>query len=754
MDQLTKTKSTGFTITENTFDPTQIHHKETIFTIGNGYLSTRGSFEEGYPGEHAATFAHGVFDAVPIVFTELANLPNWTEMNIYLAGERFSLTQGEILNFERRLDLFAGVLKRQVRWRSPQGHTVDLRFERFTNLADPHVLCVRVIVTPLDFSGTIEFRAGLNGGGGDNLGILHWDWLDQHVEDQSAWIHLRTRASGIELGMAMQLSVDKNSHHHDWDVQNHPTLVASLEATAGKTIVAEKIVTVFTSRDLPDPTRAAWEKIVRAKQHYHCRDGVTLPLPGQNDDSPLHTGWNALMDSHQAAWEREWEQCDVVIEGDDDAQLAMRFNLFQLLIAAPRHDEKVNIGAKTLSGFGYRGHAFWDTEIFMLPFFTYTRPEIARNLLSYRWHTLPGARRKAQGNGYGGAQYAWESAATGDEVTPTWVPHFSDPTKLVRIWTGDIEIHVSADIAYGVLQYWRATGDDAFLLERGVEIILETARFWASRAEWNSENERYEFNDVIGPDEYHDHVDNNAYTNSMARWHLLKALETLAWAETTYPEKTSEWVERLNLTPGERTQWKLVADKIYIPYDQVTHLIEQFQGYFQRRDVNITDYSHLEQSMQVILGIEGATETQVLKQPDVLMLQYLLPDLFDETTVEANYTYYTQRTDHIYGSSLGPAVQAIMACRVGRPAEAYEHFLRAAHADLYDVRGNAGDGIHGASAGGLWQTVVFGFAGLHFTPSGWTTQPCLPANWKRVAFKFYDHGKPQEINVISKDEAV
>jgi len=767
VDQSTKPQTSCFTISETTFDPAQLHHKETIFTIGNGYLSTRGSFEEGYPGDHAATFAHGVFDAVPIVFTELANLPNWAELNIYLDGERFSLTQGEILYFNRTLDLFTGVLKRQVRWQSPQGHTYDVCFERFTNLADPHVLCLRVSVTPLDIGGKayaiVEFRAGLNGGV-DNLGILHWNWLDQKTEDQAAWLQLTTRASGIELGMAMQLTIDKNpplppfskggvqtTNNTGWDVQNHPTLVARLDSAVGETVVAEKIVTVFTSRDLPDPAQAAWD-LLRAEQSYDDKGGVTPPLQDQNNVFPINSVWNTKYAANQAAWKHEWDLCDLVIEGDNDAQLAVRFNLFQLLIAAPRHDEKVNIGAKTLSGFGYRGHAFWDTEIFMLPFFTFTRPEIARNLLSYRWHTLPGARRKAQGNGYSGAQYAWESAATGDEVTPTWVPHFSDPTKLVRIWTGDIEIHVSADIIYGILQYWRTTGDDAFMLERGLEIILETARFWASRAEWNSEKNRYEFNDVIGPDEYHDHVDNNAYTNYMARWHLLKAIECLAWAEAAISPAAlaqgKELITRLNITPDERTNWQNVADKIYIPYDPDTHLIEQFQGYFQRRDVEIKDYAHLKLSMQVILGIEGATETQVLKQPDVVILQYLLPELFDEQTIQANYAYYTPRTDHVYGSSLGPAIQAIIACRVGRPEEGYEHFLRAAHADLYDVRGNAGDGIHGASAGGLWQAVVFGFAGLRITPTGWTTQACLPAHWQRVAFKFFDHGKLQEINLV------
>ncbi len=227
-----------------------------------------------------------------------------------------------------------------------------------------------------------------------------------------------------------------------------------------------------------------------------------------------------MWETHRQAWESEWERSDVLIEGDDEAQLAIRFNIFQLLIAAPRHDEHVNLGAKTLSGYGYRGHSFWDTEVFMLPFFIYVRPEIARLLLSYRWHLLDGARAKAKANNLAGAQYPWESAGTGEEVTPTWVLDPRDRTKLIRIWTGDIEIHISADVALGIWKYWKATGDTEFLLERGAEIILETARFWGSRAEWDEEHQRYEINDIIGPDEYHDHVDNNVYTNALARWNL------------------------------------------------------------------------------------------------------------------------------------------------------------------------------------------------------------------------------------------
>lgn len=715
----------GWLIVQEHFEPAKQHHSETIFTIGNGYLGTRGVFEEGYLDEERSTFVHGVFDDVPLVFTELANIPDWMELEVILAGERFSLAAGQILAFERSLDLATATLRRDLRWRSPQGRTTHLVFERFASLADPHLGGVRLKITPEDYQGQVAVRSGIDGQA-DNLGYKHWNNLAQKTGPRQAWLHSRTRASSIDLvlGITLNLSGGQAPAYRQWDVIRHPTLAVRCQAAQGETVTVQKWAVIYTSREAKKPLSQVQRRL------------------GALHDLSWDTAWQA----HQSAWKAEWQRCDIEIDGDPEAQLAVRFNLFQLLSAAPRQDERVNIGAKTLSGYGYRGHSFWDTEIFMLPFFTYTRPEIAHNLLSYRWHNLQGARRKAQANGYQGAQYPWESAGTGEEVTPTWVPHYADRTKLIRIWTGDIEIHISADIAYAIWQYWQTTGDDEFMIHRGAEVILDTARFWASRVEWIPERERYEINDIIGPDENHDHVDNSAYTNILAQWHMRTALGLTHWLQEKAPAAWQKYRRSLRLTQPEIKKWQTVCDHIYIPYDPASGMIEQFSGYFQRRDVNLADLEPRSQSVQSLFGIEEANQTQVIKQPDVLMLLYLLPDLYDERTLHANYHYYTPRTDHTFGSSLGPSIQAIMACRVGDPA-AYEHFMRAARADLFDVRGNAGDGIHGASAGGLWQAVVFGFAGLHRTSTGWQTRPNLPPSWTRIAFKLVDHGKVQSFEV-------
>jgi len=428
---------------ESEFSATQLHHKETVFTLGNGYLGTRGSFEEGYVGASPATLINGIYDEAPLVSPELVNCPDWLPLTILIGAEpsaeiphyRFRLDQGEVLSYQRWLDMYRGVLNRRVRWRSPAGHTLDLWFERFVSLADQHVMALRCRITPLDFDAPLEVLAGINGYA-DNQGIFHWDFLDQGGKGDAVWLHGRTRHFKQELGMAARLQVSGalDASITPTGFQGCPTLVARVEGRSQQPITIDKVVTVFTTRETNFPAKIAQQKL------------ASLP------------DYATLLAAHEAAWAEVWQESDIVIEGDATAQLAVRYNLFQILSAAPRHDDRVSIPAKTLSGFAYRGHVFWDTEIFILPFLILSQPTLARNLLSYRYHTLEGARRKARAANYEGALYVWESADTGDEATPSWVP---GPDKnLVRIWCGDIEQHINTDVAYAVYQYWQATQDD------------------------------------------------------------------------------------------------------------------------------------------------------------------------------------------------------------------------------------------------------------------------------------------------------
>ena len=438
---------TDWVLIEPSFDPKQLHARETVFTISNGYLGTRGSFEEGYPRSMPMTLIHGVYDAVPVMYTELVNCPDWSLLTITLNGdsssrraERFRLDQGEVLSYERRLDLRYGVLRRSIRWCSPNGKTLNIQFERFASLADRHVLAVRCLITPIDWEGEIIVHASINGYA-ENQGFNHWDLLTQDQTETDSiegpqpaiWLSARTRQSHIELGMAATVMLPGTEAVFQFEsAPGYPTLAASYRATAGQTVLVEKMVTVYTSREVEQPLEAARQKLTALPTYPIC--------------------WQ----QHKQAWESVWHTSDVIIEGDTQAQLAVRYNVFQLLSSAPWQEQWGSIPAKTLSGFAYRGHIFWDTEIFMLPLFTFTQPELARRLLNYRYHTLEGARRKARNHGYKGAMFAWESADTGDEVTPRWAlpsdPYASD----IRIWCRDREIHISADVAYAIWQYWQA----------------------------------------------------------------------------------------------------------------------------------------------------------------------------------------------------------------------------------------------------------------------------------------------------------
>jgi kojibiose phosphorylase len=591
--------------------------------------------------------------------------------------------------------------------------------ERFASLADPHLLGIRYQVTPLNFEGQLSFRAGLDGLV-DNQGWTHWQLLDQDaLGQQGTYLHVRTRRSDIELCEACRLSVRGGTDvaYAHRDCEGAPATVARLSVRPGDTVAAEKLVALVTSREVDDVREVALARL----------------------QSAADRGYEDLRATNDAAWKSQWEICNVTIEGDDEADRALRYDLFQLLIAAPRHDDRVSIPAKALSGFGYRGHVFWDTEIFILPFFTLTQPRIARNLLMYRYRTLPGARRKAQKNGYEGAMFAWESATTGDETTPRLVP--GPEGDLIRIWTGDIQHHITADVAYGVMQYWRVTGDDAFMRDYGAEIMLDTARFWASRVEWNTTRGRYEINGVIGPDEYHEHVDNNAYTNHMARWNLEAALEVLAWLRREHAGKAAELEAHLGLTADRLARWADLLGSLYLPHDPETGLMEQFDGFLDLETLDLSDYEPRPHSMLVELGVEGIQSYQVIKQPDVLMLFHLLRDAYHEETLRANWDYYIPRTDLSHGSSLGPSIHAALAARLGKSRWAYEQFMHAAEMDLHDLRGNTEDGIHAASAGGVWQSVVFGFAGLKLSAEGYSVAPCLPSRWKRLQFSFRRRGE-------------
>lgn len=720
-------------VAEYTFDPMLQHQYETILAQGNGYLGMRATFEEGFPADWPATLVHGLWDDIPLVFTELANAPNWAELELLVNGERFSLASGQFSHYARYLDLRTGVLHRRVRWQpSEEGPVLDLFFERMPSLAYEHVMAVRLRVEPIDRAVDVEVRAPIDAfalnPGFLQEGINHWDRAEDIATPQEAALMLRTRHTHKLIALSARLKTSGPAVQEGaLDVPGRPTITRRARIEPGQALVADKIVAIYTTRDEVEPLVTARKAAKTVAEH----------------------GYEAIREDNDRAWADYWEDSDVVIEGDDEAQLSVRHAFFQLRASASRTDDRVSIGAKALSGFGYRAHVFWDTDIFILPFFTYTQPEFARAMLMYRWHTLPGARRNARSGDYIGARYAWESAETGDEITPTWVPDPASRKGLIRILTGDIELHITADVAYAIWQYWKATGDDEFMRDHGAAIILETAVYWGDRVEELEEG--YGFQEVIGPDEYHESVDNNTFTNRMVAWHLETAFRVREWLYEAAPDEAHHLDGLLEITNARLDHWQDIIDNMVILYDEESGLIEQFEGFFNLDDLNWAEYEGRAASIQALLGLHGIQKYQVIKQPDVILLLCLLRSEFGPEVWQANWDYYAPRTDHQYGSSLGPSIHAWAACEVGKPDVGYEHFMRAARADLRDIRRNVEDGIHAASAGGLWQALAFGFAGLRVEDDRYTTTPRLPSHWKRLAFSFRLHGERHEVDIRTEE---
>ena len=551
-------------IHQERFDARQLTIDETIYTIGNGYLGTRGTFEEGYPDAKEATLLFGVFDAIELGKEELAAIPDWLPIGLSVNGDRFRLDKGHVLHYRRSLDVQSGVLTRTIRWRSPDGVELTISVERFASLADEHVCAQRYSVTlehgpKQDAQVQIELWAAFNPAV-SNDGVMHWQVLDSGHENGMLWLHSQTRQSEVRLVQAMTFTPSTPDFSTAFENMS-PAPAIRLRGTlsSGQTLVAEKLVVMYTSRDVSDPYKHAFDRL--------------QILQEVSPSSP----YAHLLAQQQTAWKRFWQESDIIIEGDERAQMAVRYNIYQLRISASASDSRCSIAAKVLTGFGYHGHVLHDTELFMLPFFSFVQPSIARNTLLYRYNLLPAAREKAEQNGYKGAQYPWESTLDGTEATPGLMPQ-QGSGELAEVLNGKFELHVTADIAYAVWQYWRVSGDDDFLRDYGAELLLSTAQFWVSRASVRANSQKYEIRDVIGPDEWHTHVNNDFFTNTLAQWNIRTALQALAWLQASAPEKAEDLVRRLELMDAQLEHWRLVADTLFFPQNEHTGLFEQIEG--------------------------------------------------------------------------------------------------------------------------------------------------------------------------------
>ncbi|GGF99693.1 kojibiose phosphorylase [Paenibacillus albidus] len=463
-------------------------------------------------------------------------------------------------------------------------------------------------------------------------------------------------------------------------------------------------------------------------------------------------GWKTQLRTHREVWNRLWESADVEIEGDDEAQLALRYSIYQLLIIAPYDSDLLSIPARGLSGQTYKGAVFWDTEMFMLPFYLHVLPEVARRVMKYRVMTLEGARRKAAEYGYQGAFYAWESQDTGDDACTLFNVTDVFTNRPMRTYFRDKQIHISADVAFGIWQYYAFTGDTNFLLEGGAEAMLECARYYASYALYREGRDRYELLDVTGPDEYHERVHNNAFTNAMAKRTIELSLKALREIGRVDAEARQTLIDKLGLAE-ELSRLEQVAEKLYVPYpDPGTALIEQFDGYYNLEDVPLGELkSRMLNKHEYLGGGNGlATTTQILKQADVVLLLHQFGDQYAEDIKQANWAYYEPRTEH--GSSLSPCVYALVAASIGNQEWAYPYFMRTATIDLTgESKQYVGTlyigGTHPAANGGAWMAAVQGFGGLRAADGIMRIQPALPARWSVLRYSLRLSGDSYRIEV-------
>lgn len=740
-------------ISETGFSESELGKCEAIMSLGNGYMGLRSSTEEPYLQEQRNFFINGTFNrSEQNEVIELPNLADIVRLDIRVDGERFSLEVGKTSDYVRQLNLKAAELSRSFVWISPKGKTLSFKFRRFVSLEHHHLIAFKMEVKSLSGDVQFAFDSGINAQM-TNSGSQHFLEGERRVFD-NRFLQLTqtTNESGIDVIHQATHRVNWNGKEIDiepeMDMERRRVwLNYAFDLQEQDVLTIEKLATVHTSRD-KENLRGGYE--LTKMQNGAMEELKQFALKG----------YEKLFELHQQAWqEKVWNLYGFKVDSEKGIdELAIRFAIYHLTIMAPAHDERMGIAAKALSGEGYKGHAFWDTEIFILPFFIFSNPEIAKSLLVYRYLGLEGARKKAAVHGYKGAMYPWEMAWPEDgEVTPEWGDIDVVTGKQSKIWSGLIEHHISADIAFAVYQYEQATGDQEFMDAYGYEMVFDTATFWASRLEWNSLKERYEINDVIGPDEYKEHVNNNAFTNHMAHFNLKLAIRYYVESKESNPELFKKLLEKLDLEVAY-SEWQEKADKVYLPEPRKEDLvIPQDDAYLGLEQIDLSKYRNQAKVRTIYrdYNSEQINELQVTKQADVLVLLYLLEQLsisgirqFPEEIKKANFDFYEPRTLH--DSSLSTATHAILANDIGYSDLAYSLFQKSIEIDLGERMDTSNDGIHAAAIGGLWKTAVFGFAGVRIRQGQLSINPKIPRNWRFMEFNISWQGQILHL-AIGKD---
>ncbi|WP_207454355.1 glycoside hydrolase family 65 protein [Herbiconiux sp. SYSU D00978] len=724
-------------LVESRFEPELQGRMESLFTVGNGYLGMRGNLDEGRDGVTYGTFINGFHETWPIRHPEeafgfarvgqtIVNVVDAKVIRLYVDDQPFVLSEVEVLHHTRRLDFRDGVLIREAVWRTPTGKVITVRTRRMIPLTERHLAVVEYEVeSDADASLLISSQLVNRQDGVDEEGTarsLDDESFDprkaETLENRVLQPKLKVRDGGrILLGyrttnseLGLVCGVDHRIEtENDWDEAHQleddiAKQIYRVRAKAGQPVRIVKTVAYHTSDDV-------------SIRELRDRCNRTLDRIGRLRLDELYEA--------QHAWLEEFWRCsDVEIEGQPGIQQAVRWNLFQVAQATARTDGE-GIAAKGVSGDGYGGHYFWDAEIYVLPFLTYTLPQVARNALRFRQKMLEPARHRAAELNQRGALFPWRTI-NGLESSAYYA-------------AGTAQYHIDADITYALMQYVRATGDLDFLARGAIDILVETARLWADLGFWRSNGSpRFHIHGVTGPDEYTTVVNDNLYTNVMARANLRAAAQAVSALEDRDPEAYDRMRQRLDLDPDELVDWVAAADAMHIPYDERLGIHPQDAQFLDKELWDLENTPDLKRPLLMHYHPLVIYRFQVLKQADVVLASFLHGQDFTQQQKRNNFEYYDALTTG--DSSLSAVVQSIIAAEVGYQTLASHYFLSALYVDLADLHGNTADGIHVASTGGVWSALAMGFGGMRDHGGDITFDPRLPADWRSLTFRVTLHG--------------
>jgi len=718
-------------IVENAFAAEHIDRAETIFSLSNGYLGVRGTFEEGRPALSPGTFVNGFHETWPIVHAEgayglaetgqtIVNVPDATILKLYVDDEPLYLPVANLPEYRRVLDMSSGTLTRDLLWSTPSGKHVSVGTRRLVSLEHRHLLAITYEVTVTDQAAPVVISSQVANRQDARLGedpepvrpddprlakdfgrrVLNAEVLGGEAGRLLAGY--RTTESGMTLGVGVDHVIETENPHRiertlDEDLGK---LVLTVDARPGVPVRITKYATYQRSRSVP-----AAELVERCER--------TL-------DRAIETGFAALETRQREHLDLFWSRADVEVTTDGDGaeiQQAIRWNLYQLLQASWRA-EGSGIPAKGLTGQAYEGHYFWDTEVYVLPFLAYTQPRIARNLLRFRHSMLDAARRRARVLSQRGATFPWRTI-NGEEASAYYQ-------------AGTAQYHLNADIAYAIRKYVDVRGDVDFLCEVGAEILVETARLWEDLG-FYGEDGLFHIHSVTGPDEYTTVVNDNAYTNLMARLNLNYAAAAVRRLQEDRPDDYAALCHEVDLAEGEVERWEQAAAAMYVPFDEERGINPQDDAFLARErwDIDATPRD----KFPLLLHYHPLViyRFQVIKQADVVLAMWLLGDEFSLEQKRRNFDYYEPLTTG--DSSLSAAAQSIVAAEIGRHDTALEYFRYALLMDLADISGNVSDGVHVASTGGMWMALVFGFGGVRDFDGALSLHPRLPGAWRRMVFR-------------------